>query len=221
MKTLSYRDFIHMGDYSDTHPLKIDLMYASAKHPENNFGEALYKPDARLWLYKDFGEVVLKAAERIYREYEWVLVLKDGLRPVEAQEKMAQTEIIRQNPHWLKEPGMLVSPPGTGAHPRGMAIDLAVETLCGKAVDMGTSVDHFEDNAFESPAFRTYTKLPPEILERREALSHAFVECGKELGQEILPFPNEWWDYRYPREVYNRFAPVYEADFPESMRFVA
>lgn len=221
MKKLTATEFIHMNGFTGTHPVKIDLMYVRADHPENNFGEALYKPDAKLWLYKDFGEVVLKAAQRVYKAYNWVLVLKDGLRPVEAQEKMARTEIIRQNPHWLEEPGMLVSPPGTGAHPRGMAIDLAVETFCGKTVDMGTSVDHFEDNAYESPAFRNYTGFAPEILERREALSRAFVECGRELGQDILPFPNEWWDYRYPREEYNRFAPVYEADLPESMRFVA
>ena len=42
------------------------------------------------------------------------------------QTAMGKTQIVKDNPDWLEEPNRMVSPPGNGAHPRGMAIDVCV-----------------------------------------------------------------------------------------------
>ncbi len=99
-------------------PVQIDLVYADADHPENIFKTALYHPDAVLSLHCDLARIVLLAARSLHKKHGWVLVLKDGLRTIEAQARMMETEIVRQNPQWLIEPRMLSSP-GQGGHPRG------------------------------------------------------------------------------------------------------
>ena len=102
--TILPKDLVAMDTMGDETPLRIDLVYAQAAHPENIFKQALYRPQARLWLHREFAAVVALAAERCYAETGLVFVLKDGLRPVEAQMLMRETAIVKANPHWLKNP---------------------------------------------------------------------------------------------------------------------
>jgi len=67
----------------------------------------------------------------------WTLIVKDCLRPIEAQAKMVETPIVKANPHWIVEPRFLSSP-GQGGHPRGMAVDLDAINADGAPVDFGT-----------------------------------------------------------------------------------
>lgn len=203
-----------MGTFTNTHPVRIDLMYASATHPENNFGQALYRKDAKLLAYKPLSNIILDVAHYVHKEFGYILVLKDCLRPIEAQALMEKTDLVQANPHWLEEGTRLLSRPGEGAHPRGMAIDVALETKNGKIIDMGTPVDYFEENPLESPAHRDFKSFPQAVIDRRAMLTNAFVEYGDKYGFTIFPLPTEWWDYRLEASFYEKFAPVSDSDLP-------
>jgi hypothetical protein len=66
MAIIPPEDLIAMDTLADTTPLRIDIVYAQPAHPENMFREAIYRPDARLWLHKDFAPIVVLAAKRCF-----------------------------------------------------------------------------------------------------------------------------------------------------------
>ncbi len=216
LKPLSPDDFICMDVQADLFPFRIDLAYARADNLL--FGEQIYKTDAQLWLHKDLAAVVLQATmlatARGYR-----LVLFDGLRTSDAQEKMLHTKAVQDNPQWLEEPRLL-SPPGAGAHPRGMAIDCSLETLDGELLDMGTPFDFLSDNpsAVQNPAHRQYSRLATGPKKNRAVLDYCMMEAAVENGIELAGLPQEWWDYRLPKEVYGDYAALSDADLPPEMR---
>ena len=212
---ISPDDLVCMNTQEATHALRVQLVYAHDR-PPNIFG-AVYRPDAQLWLHRDLARVVLKASELLegYR-----LVLYDGLRTVEAQDKMAHSAIVQANPHWLQEPGRLLSPPGAGAHPRGMAIDVSLETLDGDLLDMGTDFDYLaeDSSAAANPAHREYQALKPAHATNRAILNEAMLGAAQECGVELMPLPQEWWDFRLPPEMYERYEPLSDGALPAEMR---
>lgn len=189
-------------------PVFIDLVYANSKHPENIFSTSLYRSNARLSLHHDLARVVIKAARYINQSHQWILVLKDGLRTIEAQQAMMETKIVRANPHWLMEPRML-SGPGMGGHPRGMAVDVSVIDKNGATIDMGTSFD-----TMTPQSARSYGGFSNDVLRNREILESAFVSGAKDLSLPILPLPSEWWDFRFPATHSNQYAPLSDVDLP-------
>lgn len=218
MQRLSSQAFCCMADFQADHPIEIDLVYARANHPENIFGTAIYAPTARLWLHEDLARITLQAARKLYQTQGWILILKDGLRVTEAQAAMAETAIVKANPHWLQQPNRLLSPPGQGGHPRGMAVDVTARDAAGAAVAFGTAFDHLSPDPQDNPARRDYTDLPDESLANRVLLEQAFCEAAVALDLPLLPLPQEWWDFRLPPEIYNQYAPLSDADLPPEMR---
>lgn len=188
-------------------PFAIDIVYADAAHPENIFAAAVYHKDARLVLHKDLARIILTAARKLRADYGWTLVLKDGLRPVEAQAAMMETDIVKRNPHWLGEPRLL-SGPGQGAHPRGMAIDVSVE-----GVDMGTVFD-----AMVPESARGYMGFSSAVLDNRAKLEKAMMDAAGKHGLPLLPLASEWWDFRLTRDLSERFAPLSDADLPAALK---
>ena len=205
-------DLIPMDLFTGSEPIAIDLVYANGAHPENIFGIAAYHPRARMILHKDLARVVLLAARALHQKHQWTLVLKDGLRTVEAQRALMDTDIVRQNPHWLEEPRLLSSP-GQGAHPRGMAIDVSAADDNGSFVDMGTLFD-----AMVPESARAYRGFSQEILDNRAALENAFIEGAESLGLPMLALPSEWWDFRFPASYSLNFAPLFDEDLPPSLK---
>lgn len=201
---------VSMGLFASLIPFSIDLAYGRADHPRNIFQTALYAPDAPLLLHKDMAKIVINVARDIFDRYGWTLVLHDGLRVYEAQEAMQHTDIVKVNPHWMEAPRM-VSPPGIGAHPRGMAIDVSV-----KDIDMGTAFDDMSQ-----ASARDYTHLPETVLQNRAQLEDSFRRQADKLGLPILPLPNEWWDFRFPADYSKQFAPLYDADLPAFLRMTS
>ncbi len=225
MKTLTATNFAPFNIFEPHYPIKTDLVYARVGHPDNHF-KNLYHPDANLlWAHKDIIPIVLLASLIGY-QMGWTLKLNDCLRPVEAQERMAQ---------YGYDPN-LVSTPGAGAHPRGMAID--IQPLLGPNIseEMGTAFDHFTDNLNDNPAARNYTRFPAENLaeifavrRKRNDLETTMCVAADILGQSILPLPQEWWDFRFEEGVENRcaaatywgdYAPLRESDLPSYMHLV-
>lgn len=200
-----------MDLFTADYPIIIDPAYARADNLL--FGARIYRSDARLWLHIDLARVVVLAARLIHDQSGYACVLYDGLRTIEAQAAMLDTQRVRENPHWLEEPRLL-SPPGTGAHPRGMAIDMALVDADGGLIDMGTKFDDLTEKAH-----RDYTHAP-QVLQNRAILTNGMMEAARQLETPLWPLPQEWWDFRLPPEVYESYDPLSDHILPPQMRCV-
>lgn len=205
-----------MDLFTDGSGLRIDLAYAGGDNLL--FGEKIYRKGARLWLHEDLAKIVLLAA-RLCKNQGYRIILYDGLRTVDAQAKMTETQRVRDNPHWL-EPAHLLSPPGAGAHPRGMAIDMSLETLEGKLLDMGTPFDFLAEDSSpaRNPAHRCHPWHSEDIMENRKILTGAMEEAAKLLNSRLRSLPQEWWDFRLPPAVYEQYDALSDSDLPPQMR---
>lgn len=214
--TIYPADLVAMNEYAESGMLRIDLVYAR----EDNFlfAEQIYKPEARLFLHKQLAALVLSAAHAA-KEAGYRLVLYDGLRTTTAQQKMLQTQKVKENPHWLEEPRLL-SPPGMGAHPRGMAIDLSLETAQGVLLDMGTVFDFLSNNAAatHNAAHRQYIHLMPEYAQNRALLDGFMMKAAEQHKMPLFLLPQEWWDFRLPAKYYEQYEPLSDEDLPPAMR---
>jgi len=214
-------ELVALEDFTGAHPLKVDLVYAQARHPDNMFKAAIYRPDAKMLGHRDMAGIILNAAQICFRKTGWIFEVKDCLRTVEAQEMMRQTDIVKAHPQWLEEPGRLLSPPGKGGHPRGMAVDIILIDPNGDEIDMGTPFDYLTEDRGNNPAARNYTAFSSEILGNRRVLEEAMMQSAREAGRELLPLPQEWWDFRFPAAHTALFEPIRDADLPPEMRMTA
>ncbi len=209
-----------MDLFEGTFPLRVDLAYAQAA--PKSFCGAIYHKKARLWLHEDMARLVLLASKNAQDRHRLRVVLYDGLRTTTAQELMRATPIVKANPQWLEGETRLLSPPGKGAHPRGMAIDLTLETAAGQLLDMGTPFDELSPKG-SAPAFnrahRQYEgKLPKDAKENRKILEECMIAAALRLGFSIVALPQEWWDFRFPPSIYDQYAPLSDDDLPPQMR---
>jgi zinc D-Ala-D-Ala dipeptidase len=224
MPSISPADLVALDDFTATHPIKIDLVYARPTHPDNMFKCAIYRKDAKMWAHRELAPIILRAAEICNKKTGWVFEIKDCLRPVEAQARMLETDIVKANPRWLEEPGRLLSPPGKGGHPRGMAVDIILIDKNGDELDMGTPFDFLTKDPAHNPAARHCVSFGEDEVRNRQVLLHrrtleeAMMEAAKEAGRELLPLPQEWWDFRFSKTYSETFDPIRDADMPEHMR---
>lgn len=209
---------ICMHDYAARYHYRINLAYAT----DDNllFGERIYKHTAKLWLHQDLANIVFKAADHCFRTYSCCFVLYDGLRTVEAQEKMMRTKRARDNPHWM-EPPRLLSPAGAGGHPRGMAIDIGLETIDGDIIDMGCAFDDLADNPHpdHNPAHRTHPHSE-SVTQNRAILDTSMTNAARQLQTPLHLLSEEWWDFRLPSATYSQYPPLSDNDLPEHIRMV-
>lgn len=218
LKKIAPSDLVALDAFLETHPIRIDLVYAQKDHPCNMFGTAVYRQDARMWAHRELAPIIIRAAEICHAKSGYIFELKDCLRTIEAQERMRDSDIVRQNPQWLEEPNRLLSPPGKGGHPRAMAVDIILIDENGDEVDMGTPFDHFTKDRTINPAARNYTAFSAQVLANRKLLEDAMLQAAGEAGREILPLPQEWWDFRFPYAYANLYAPLSDRDLPADMR---
>ena len=207
-----------MDEHARDFHYRVELAYA--QNDNFLFKEKIYHDSAKLWLHKDLAEIVKTAAKDCFNRYKMRFVLYDGLRTTDAQEAMSKTQAARANPHWMEEPRLL-SPPGVGGHPRGMAIDIGLETLEGTLVDMGTVFDYLAENAHpeHNPAHREHNH-PSEIMNNRKLLDDPMNRAADKLNRELFLLPQEWWDFRLPPHISNQYAPISENDLPPDMRLL-
>lgn len=212
MKQISTCDLVPFDLFTGDFPIAVDLVYADAAHPENVFG-ALYHPDALMWGHIELVSLTLYAACTLRDERGWTLIVKDCLRPVEAQQKMCEADIVCAHPHWIEEP-RFISPPGQGGHPRGMAVDLAAIDDRGQPVDFGTAFDAFADSSDpeHNPAHRAHPYLREEVKFNRSILDHAMQSAAQKAGHALLLLSTEWWDFRFSHTFSNLHAPLADSD---------
>lgn len=213
MQTIKADDLVDMT--CDTDEYAVDLMYADAYHPFNIFSQAFYKSDARLYLHKDMAKLVKTAATLCKKRSNYHFALHDGMRPVDAQSLIQNSSLVQQNPDWLVDipgRGRLLSPPGMGGHPRGMAIDISLRDSHGCPVDCGTLVDDM------SPlSARQARDISDEAKQNRALLDSCMMDAATQHALPILLLPAEWWDFRFPQEYYNRYAPMHDHELPQPL----
>lgn len=218
MKKIKPEALVPLDLFAKEGLLRVDLAYA--RDDNLLFREAVYRKGARLWLHETLAEIVTGAAQAL-KSQGLRLIVHDGLRTVDAQKKMTETKRVKENPHWLREPRLL-SPPGSGGHPRGMAVDVSVETHAGEILDMGTAFDFLAGNATAefNPAHRMHPKLSETVRANRKILDDAMMGAAKLLDTPLLPLPQEWWDFRLMPEFYEAYAPLSDRDLPPEMRMI-
>lgn len=211
LKKIRPHQLVPLDIFEGIEPVKIDVVYKNADHKDNIFGK-IYHDQARLWVFHDLALITLKAARIVKKRYGLNLLVYDSLRTVDSQKVMQETPIVKAHPEWMIEPRML-APPGAGGHPRAMAIDLTLINHKGELVDMGTPFD-----GMEKSSWRHYKGLSDDILKNRKILEDAMLEAARHFNLPLLPIPQEWWDFRFPPETYNQYAPLSDADLPPQMR---
>jgi len=218
-KQIDPDDLIPMDLCAEIFPLEIDLAYARDEAP-NIFGK-IYADDAKLWLHRDLAKIMCLAAQICRADTGNTVVLYDGLRTSEAQSKMAQSAIVKANPGWMQKPRLL-SPPGEGAHPRGMAIDASLKDSNGDLIDMGTDFDYLAQNQSpkHNPAHRDYESLEKEHKNNRKMLDSAIKNAASALGLRINLLDQEWWDFRFKKADYQGYAPISDKELPPEMQMV-
>lgn len=218
MKIIEPQDLVPLDLFTDHPSLKIKLIYQQPDEP-NIFG-VIYHPGARLWLHYDLARIVVLAARNLYAEMGYCCVVFDGLRTTDAQARMLASDIVRANKHWVEDEPRLLSPPGQGGHPRGMAVDISICTQDNHLLEMGTDFDYLSHNPspVHNPAHRDYPHMLHEVRENRDLLTNIMVEAAEKFGTLLLPLPQEWWDFRFPPEIYNQYEPLSDKDLPEQMR---
>ena len=217
MNPIPSTDLIDLTPHNDSNLLRIEVAYARTDN--QLFGERIYKPAAKLITHKTLADITIKAAQIARDSHNLTLVVYDSLRTTTAQQRMLETQIVQDNPHWLEEPRLL-SPPGGGAHPRGMAIDVTLQTQNGTLLDMGTPFDQMCEDARPetNKAHRNHPNLPDEVTQNRKILDDCMFGAAKSLNTPLIGLPEEWWDYRVPVEIYEQYAPLSDDDLPENMR---
>jgi D-alanyl-D-alanine dipeptidase len=226
-RSIAAADLVALDGFTGTHPVKIDLVYAKTDHPDNMFKTKIYRPDAKMWGHRELVPIILAAAQACFEKTGWAFEIKDCLRTVEAQALMRETAIVKAHPQWLEEPGRLLSPPGAGGHPRGMAVDIILVDKNGEEIDMGTRFDYLTEDRNNNPAARNYTRFGDDetrnqrILYHRRVLEESMMQAAAAAGRELLPLPQEWWDFRFPASYSAQFEPIRDADLPPDMRMTA
>jgi D-alanyl-D-alanine dipeptidase len=217
MKKIEISDLVPMDGHDGLYIA--DVVYADGAHPDNVFGCALYRSDAQIYLHRRLADIALIAAGRARRD-GLTLVVKDGLRPMEAQTAMGESPIAQQHPEWLVEP-RLISPAGAGGHPRGMAVDVTLlDPLTRTELDMGTPFDCFPEDKTAGiwPAHREYKDLPQACLDNRARLDGYMLGAAAECAEKLLALRAEWWDYRFYPEESSQYEPLSDLDLPDDMR---
>lgn len=211
-------DLVPMDMFTNSFPVRIVLDYACSDNLL--FQEQIYHSSARLWLHQELAVIVLLAAKLCHDKHGLCFALHDGLRTKDAQKKMLHTQRVQENPHWLEEPRLL-SPPGAGAHPRGMAIDISLQTEEGSFVDMGTPFDYLAERPGpnSNPAHREYLHSK-KVKENRTMLDKPMLEAALRFNTSLHLLPQEWWDFRFQKNYYEDFEPLKDSDLPPQMRMI-
>lgn len=185
--------------------LEIELVYADPDHPDNIFVTS----DKQTPYDAGFNFIVSRPIKDILTHVQDIIPkgskmrLYDCLRPTEAQKFMKSFK-DRLNIDYN-----MLSDPGTGGHPRGMAIDCALVpenapyAVC--ATDYGTAFDDLDfirqaDGSYIAKAHRNnLTGISFTAKQNRLQLEVIMQKAALSANIALMPLPQEWWDFRLPK----------------------
>lgn len=160
--------FVRLADFSDG--FAYDLRYAT----ENNFLKEKVYDCAECYTRVKTAKALLSANEDFKKEGVRIKFF-DCYRPNSVQYKMWK---IVPNPQYV------ANPKKGSIHNKGGAVDITLETLEGKELDMGTDFDFFGKKAYHDNF-----DLPQEILHNRKLLKETMEKHG------FWSIRTEWWHY--------------------------
>lgn len=167
-KGLTDTTFVRLAEFSDG--FAYDLRYAT----KNNFLKEKVYDCAECYTRVKTAKALL-AANRDFFDKGVRIKFFDCYRPNSVQYKMWE---IVPNPQYV------ANPEKGSIHNKGGAVDITVETLDGKELDMGTDFDFFGKRAYHD-----MTDLKQEILDNRKLLKKTMEKHG------FWSIRTEWWHY--------------------------
>ena len=173
--------------------IQIDLRYAG----ENNFmGQTLYDTLKWVFLQQDVAERLVLCQKTLQDSMPgYSLLVYDGVRPVQVQQKM--WDALDSIPFGRRV--KFVSNPALGSiHNYGSAVDLTIVEPSGKPLDMGAGYDDFREIAFPSLEwkFRQSGELSEEQWKNRKLLRWVM------RSQKFHGIQSEWWHFN----AYDRYT---------------
>ncbi len=155
----------------------------------NKFGLG-YKRDSKFWLHRTLADIVVGAADYLYKTYGWRTVLYDGLRTVDGAFRiynLASDEDLASG---------ILAMPAKSAHNKGLAVDSMMIDAKGYEIEMGGHFDHLD----MSTNMRYYAgdKISDMAKKNRLIREAAFLRSAFAQGLLIAPLRNEFWDDRLP-----------------------
>lgn len=160
--------FVRLADYSGD--FSYDLRYAT----DDNFMKARVYECPECYTRVKTARALI-AANREFMVQGVRIRFFDCYRPNSVQYKMWE---IVPNPQYV------ANPVKGSIHNKGGAVDITLETLEGKPLDMGTDFDFFGRRAYHDNL-----ELPDDVLENRRLLKETMERHG------FWSIRTEWWHY--------------------------
>lgn len=162
--------FVNLKEYST------DFIYDMRYATENNFLNAKVYDCAECYLRLKTVRALLDANQS-FKKLGFKIKIFDCYRPLSIQRKM-----------WtiVSNPSYVANPAKGSIHNRGGAVDVALVTMEGTALDFGTDFDFFGDASSHS-----YKKLSKSVKQNRKLLKRIMNQHG------FSALPSEWWHYNF------------------------
>lgn len=167
-ESLADTTFVRLADFSDG--FAYDMRYAT----KNNFLKEKVYDCAECYTRVKTAKALI-AANSDFHDKGVRIKFFDCYRPNSVQYKMWE---IVPNPQYVANPDK------GSIHNKGGAVDITLETLEGKELQMGTDFDFFGKRAYHD-----MTDLPQEILDNRKLLKETMEKHG------FWSIRTEWWHY--------------------------
>jgi len=160
--------FVRLADYSKD--FAYDMRYAT----DNNFLKEKVYDCAECYTRVKTAKALLEANKELMT-LGYRIKFFDCYRPNSVQYKMWK---IVPNPQYV------ANPKKGSIHNKGGAVDITLETMEGKELDMGTDFDFFGKKAYHDNF-----DLPKEVLANRKVLKETMEKYG------FWSIRTEWWHY--------------------------
>lgn len=164
--------------------IRVDLKYATK---DNFIGANMYGQLRRAYLHPNLAKALARAQQALTKEHPgYRFLIYDAARPQSVQRRMYQA--VAGTPKKI----YVAAPERGGRHNYGVAVDLTIIDASGKPLDMGSSFDHFGEEAH----------LGNEEARVRAGIFNKEVPANRSLMRRLLgaeglrPYDKEWWHYQ-------------------------
>lgn len=164
--------------------IEVQLKYATR---DNFIGRNMYGSLRRAYLHPNVAHALARAQKALAKEKPgYRFLIYDAARPQSVQRRMYQA--VAGTPKKI----YVAAPERGGRHNYGVAVDLTIVDASGKPLDMGSSFDHFGEEAH----------LGNEEARVRAGAFKKDVPANRVLMRRLLgaqglrPYDKEWWHYQ-------------------------
>ena len=164
--------------------IRVELKYATK---DNFIGANMYGQLRRAYLHPNLAKALARAQQALTKEHPgYRFLIYDAARPQSVQRRMYQA--VAGTPKKI----YVAAPERGGRHNYGVAVALTIVDASGKPLDMGSSFDHFGEEAH----------LGNEEARVRAGIFNKEVPANRSLMRRLLgaeglrPYDKEWWHYQ-------------------------